>query len=140
MSDPIYTFNDPEDAWAYLREVSTVWVFWIVGLAGLLLTHAVVLIVWAVLVLVGLLFVTRPLQRRAEKLVPENKVEAGKVNTALRGGTTRDRVLRELFYGTGPLRNALDLTGLSRHWVVIRHLVVALTLLSLVYVVFGPRP
>ena len=140
MSDSIYTFTDPDDAWTYLREVSTVWVFWIVGLAGLMVTHAVVLIVWAVLVLVGLLFVTRPLQRRAERLVPDNKVEAGKVNTALRGGTTRDRVLRELFYGTGTLRSALEVTGLSRHWVVVRHLVVALTLLALVYVVFGPRP
>ena len=140
MSESIYKFDGPDDARAYLREVSNVWVFWIVGLAGLMLTNAIVLIVWAVVVLVGLLFVTRPLQRRAEQLVPENKVEAGKVNTALRGATTRDRVLRELFYGTGPLRSALELAGISQRWVVVRHLVVALTLLALVYVVFGPRP
>ncbi len=140
MSDQVYTFNGAEDARVYLREVSTLWVVWIVGLAGLLVTHAVVLIVWGVAVFIALFFVARPLQRRAENMVPENKVEAGKVNTVMRGGTTRDRVLRDLFYGTGPLHAALDEYGMSRRWVVLRHLVIALTILAMVYVVFGPRP
>jgi len=140
MTELIYTFETPNDAMVYLREVSTLWVIWIVGLAGLMVTHAVVLIVWAVVVLVSLYFAARPLQRRAEELVPENTVEGGKVNTALRGGTTRDRALRDYFYGTAPLEAALDAAGMSRRWVVIRHLIVALTLLALVYVVFGPRP
>lgn len=140
MSELTYTFDGTEDARTYLREVSTLWVTWIVGLAGLLITHAVLLFVWAVVVLVSLFFVARPLQRRAEQAVPENQVEGGVVNTALRGGTTRDRALRDYFYGTAPLREALRMTGMSERWVVMRHLVIALTLLGLVYVVFGPRP
>lgn len=140
MSDEAYTFNGAEDARVYLREVSTVWAVWVVGLAGLLATHAVVLIVWGVVVFVALYFAARPLQVRAETIVPENQVEDGKVNTVLRGGTTRDRVLRDLFYGTEPLQAALDEYGMSRRWVVVRHLVIALTFLALFYVVFGPRP
>jgi hypothetical protein len=120
--------------------VSTVWVVWVLGLVGLLMTHAVVLIVWAVVVIAMLVFVARPLQRRAEQLVPENKVEGGKVNVAMRGGTTRDRAIRDLFYGTEPLRAAFATAGMSERWVVLRHLVVALTILALVYVVFGPTP
>lgn len=140
MTELVYKFDTPDEAWVYLREVSTLWVVWIIGLAGLMVTHAVLLIVWAVTVLVALYFAARPLQRRAEELVPENTVEGGKVNTALRGGTTRDRALRDYFYGTAPLEAALDAAGMSRRWVGVRHLMVALTLLSLLYVVFGPRP
>ena len=140
MTELVYTFDSPDDARLYLREASTLWVVWIVGLAGLMVAHALLLIVWAVAVLVALVFVTRPLQRRAEEMVPENKLEGGKINTALRGGTTRDRALRDLFYGTAPVRAALETIGMSQRWIVIRHLVVALTLLALVYVVFNPLP
>jgi hypothetical protein len=140
MAELTYEFDSPDEALAYLREVSKLWVVWIVGLAGLMVTNAVLLIVWAVVVLVSLALAVRPLQRRAEELVPENTVEGGKVNTVLRGGTTRDRALRDYLYGTKPLESALEAAGVSRHWVMIRHVVVLLTLLSLVYVVFGPRP
>jgi hypothetical protein len=140
MAELTYEFDSPDEAMIYLREVSRLWVLWIVALAGLMVTNAVLLIVWAVLILVALALAVRPLQRRAEELVPENTVEGGKVNTVLRGGTTRDRALRDYLYGTKPLQAALDAAGISRHWVMIRHLVVLLTLLSLVYVVFGPRP
>ncbi len=140
MDELTFTFDNADDAWLYLREVSRLWVVWIFGLAGLMVTNALLLIVWAVVVLISLYFAARPLQLRAEEMVPENKVEAGKVNTALRGGTTRDRALRELLYGTEPLRSALSLAGLSERWVIMRHLMVALTLLALIYVVFGPRP
>ena len=67
MSELIYEFDDPDDARAYLREVGVLWVTWIVGLMGLMLTHAVVLVVWGVVVLVALYFAVRPLKRRAER-------------------------------------------------------------------------
>ena len=140
MTELVYQFDNPDEARAYLREVSTLWITWIIGLAGLMITHALLLVVWAVVVLVALYYAARPLQQRAEELVPENTVEGGKLNAALRGGTTRDRALRDYFYGTEPLEAALDAAGMSRRWVGLRHLMVALTLLSLLYVVFGPRP
>ena len=111
MAELIYTFDSAEDARTYLSEVSRLWVVWIIALAGLLVTHAIVLIVWAVASLVALVIVARPLQRRAEEAVPENRVEGGKIDTALRGGTTRDRALRDYFYGTEPLRLALKTGG-----------------------------
>ena len=136
----MYTFDGPSDAGTYLRQVGTLWAVWVVGLGGLLVTQAVILIAWAVVVFAALLLLARPIQARAEKAVPENQVEGGAVNTALRGGTTRDRALRELAYGTAPLRIALRTVGASERWVILRHVVVALTILGMVYVVFGPRP
>jgi len=138
MSESEYTFDGADDARTYLREVSTLWVVWLVALVGLMMTNAVLLVVWAIVVLVALVFLARPLQRRAEKMAPEYKIEGGKLDTALRGGTNRDRILRELFYGTAPLRSALDSAGINRRWVAMRHLVVAFTILALVYVVFSP--
>jgi hypothetical protein len=140
LSDLIYTFDGPDDARLYLRQIGTLWAAWVVALVGLLIAHAFVLIVWGVVAVVGLLLLARPIQARAERVVPENQVEGGAVNTALRGGTTRDRALRELAYGTAPMRVALETAGLSQRWVVTRHLVVAVTLLGMAYVVFGPRP
>ncbi len=140
MSNLVYTFDSPDDARTYMREVITLWVAWAVGLAGLLATNAGILAAWAVVTLVTLFLLARPIQRRAEQVVPVSQPEGGVVNTALRGGTTRDRALRELLYGTGPQRVALKMAGMSQRWVGLRHLVVALTFLGMAYVVFGPRP
>ena len=140
MTEFTYTFDNRDDALTYLREVGALWIGWVVALFGLMLTNAGLLIVWGVASLVVLMLLARPLQRRAEKAVPENQVEGGAINTALRGGTTRDRVLRDLSYGAGPLRAALDTVGWSQRWVLARHVVVALSLLALAFVIFGPRP
>lgn len=140
MNELVYTFENQNDAGSYLRQIATLWTAWVVGLAGLLVTQAVVLVVWAVVVFVALFLLARPIQARAEAAVPENQVEGGVVNTALRGGTTRDRALRELAYGTAPLRVALRTVGRSERWVMVRHLVVALTILATLYVFFGTRP
>lgn len=134
----IYTFGDEADARRYLREVGLLWLAWIIGLSGLLLSSALALFLWAVVTLGTLLFLARPLQRRAETMVPQNKVEGGKVDTVLRGGTTRDRVLRDLAYGTEPVLAALRTTGHSEHWVFARHVVIAVTLLGFLFVVLGP--
>jgi len=135
-----YTFAGAQDARLYLRQIGTLWAVWVVGLFGLLLTDALLLIIWAVVIIGTLLILARPIQARAEEIVPKNEVEGGAVDTALRGGTTRDRALRELAYGTHPLRVALVTAGYSPRWVMARHFVVAMTILGLVYTVFGPRP
>ena len=140
MTDFTYTFDNRDDALTYLREVGALWIGWVVALFGLMLTNAGLLIAWGVASLVVLMMLARPLQRRAEKAVPENVVEGGTINTALRGGTTRDRVLRDLSYGTGPLRAAQGVLGWSPPWVLARPVGVALSLLALGFVIFGPRP
>lgn len=140
MSDLTYTFDTESDARRYLREVGRLWAAWMVGLGGLLLTNALLLLGWAVVTLAALVVLARPIQRRAEALVPVNKVEGGKVDTIFRGGTTRDRAIRDLAYGTEPMRAALQTAGYSQHWVFARHFVLAMTLLGFIYVVAGPRP
>ena len=103
-----------------------------------MLTRGAVLIVVATLLFIALLVLARPLLPRTEELVPENKREGGALNAALRGGTTRDRVLRDLAYGVAPMSAALNVVGLSQRWVLVRHAVVAATLLAFVYVVVVP--
>lgn len=138
MTEIEYAFDGPADARAYLREVGTLWVVWIVGLAAVMFTHGVTLIIVAVVLLVSLLMLARPLLPRTEMLVPENRREGGKLETALRGGTTRDRVLRELAYGVAPMEAALDTAGYSPRWIVARHLVIALTILAFIGVIVVP--
>lgn len=138
MVELTYTFDGQDDAGRYLRDLAFLWGAWVAGLAGLMLTNAVVLLGWGVGTLVVLILLARPIQRRAERLVPENKVEGGKVDAFLRGGTTRDRAIRDLAYGTEPLRIALRTVGASERWVLVRHVMVALTVLGLVFVIANP--
>ncbi|MDJ0498796.1 MAG: hypothetical protein QNJ89_13265 [Acidimicrobiia bacterium] len=138
MSEIEYTFSSPDDARTYLREVGLLWGVWVIGLAAVLFTHGVAVLIVALVLFAALSILARPLLPRTEKLVPENKREGGAVETALRGGTTRDRVLRDLAYGAAPMQAALQTAGLSPLWVAARHLVIALTLLALVYVLVVP--
>ncbi|MDJ0925459.1 MAG: hypothetical protein QNJ77_12935 [Acidimicrobiia bacterium] len=138
MEDIDYTFSSAEDARAYLREIGLLWGTWIVGLVAILLTRGTVLMIVAAALFVALLALARPLLPRTEVLVPENKREGGALNAALRGGTTRDRVLRELAYGVAPMSAALEATGNSQRWVVMRHAMVAVTLVAFVFVVVVP--
>lgn len=138
MSEIEYTFSNPADARDYLREVGLLWGIWVVGLMAVLFTHGVSLLIVAVMLLTALLVLARPLLPRTEKLVPENRREGGAIDAALRGGTTRDRVLRELAYGAAPMEAALRTAGLSPRWVMARHVVIALTLLAFVYVIVVP--
>lgn len=138
MTDVAHTFDDPDDARTFLREVGLLWAVWVAGLAAVLLTHGRALVLVALVLLGALLFLARPLLPRSEALVPENSREGGALETAFRGGTTRDRVLRDLAYGVAPMQAALETAGLSSRWLVLRHLVVALTLLAFAYVVVVP--
>lgn len=137
MDDVAYTFDGVSDARAYLREIAVLWGLWVVGLVAILATHGVLLVVLAVALLISLLIGALPLWTRVETLVPVNRREGGRLAAALRGGTTRDRVLRELAYGDQPLRVALDTAQLNPAWIAIRHLVVTATVIAFVLVVFG---
>jgi hypothetical protein len=138
LSEIDYRFSDAMDARAYLREVGRLWAVWMVGLAVILLSHGTLLVVASISVLVGLIVLARPLLPRAEAIVPVNKREGGAARVALRGGTTRDRVLRDLAYGDKPMRAALATAEINSGWVVARHGVVAATLLAFVFVVLEP--
>lgn len=138
MTDIEYTFDGPEDARSYLREIGLLWSVWVVGLFLVLFTHGFTVLIVAAVLFTALLMLARPLLPRTERLVPENQREGGAIESAFRGGTTRDRVLRELAYGVAPMAAALQTAGLSPRWVAARHVVIALTLLALVYVLLVP--
>lgn len=138
MDEINYSFDSPSDARAYLREVGQLWGVWVVGLGAVLLTHGLALVIVAVVLMVTLIWLARPLLPRTEALVPVNTKEGGRMESALRGGTTRDRVLREFAYGTAPIGAALAAAGLSQRWVLARHLVIAATLLAFVGVLVVP--
>jgi hypothetical protein len=138
MTEIEYTFDSPDDARSYLREVGLLWAAWVVGLFLVLFTRGFTVLIVAVALFTALLIFARPLLPRTERLVPENKREGGAIETAFRGGTTRDRVLRELAYGVAPMASALETAGLSPRWIVVRHIVIALTLLALVFVLVVP--
>ncbi len=140
MDELTYTFDNPADASRYLREIGVLWGAWVVGLAGLLVTDALLLIVWGVVVIAALVYLARPIQRRAERLVPDNKIESSRLEGLFRGGTTRDRAIRDLAYGAEPLRAALSTAGLSERWMTLRQVIIALSLLALIYVLANPIP
>jgi hypothetical protein len=140
LDEIVYTFDGPQDARTYLRQVGLLWLVWVVGLAVILVTSGTPLILWSLGLMATLLLLARPLLARTESLVPVNARGGNAALSALRGGTTRDRVLRDLAYGSAPVRAALAAAGLSNRWLVARHVVVAVTILGLLYVLFGPRP
>jgi hypothetical protein len=133
-----YTFSSPSDAHTYLRQIALLWGVWVVGLVAVLLSHGLALVFLSIGLLAALILLARPLLPRTEALVPVNNKEAGALESALRGGTTRDRVLRELAYGSAPTRAALEVAGLDPRWVAVRHLVIAITLVAFVLVIVVP--
>jgi hypothetical protein len=137
LDEIAYTFDGARDARIYLREIAVLWSVWVIGMIVILLTNGGTLILWSVAVMVVLMFLARPLLIRAEKLVPENKREGNTADVVLRGGTTRDRALRNLAYGSEPMRVALASAGLSERWLLARHLAIAVTILGLVLALAG---
>lgn len=138
MDEIEYTFSSPSDARTYLRQVALLWGVWVVGLVAVLLSHGLALVFLSIGLLATLILLARPLLPRTEALVPVNNKESGALESALRGGTTRDRVLRELAYGAAPTRAALNAAGLDPRWIAMRHLVIAITLLAFVAVIVVP--
>jgi hypothetical protein len=108
-------FSDADDARSYLSEVMRLWSAWIAGLVGLMLARGVVLAVIAVVTITALLWLARPIQARAVRLVPVDTL-VGSRWTVVGKGTQRDRVLRALAYGEAPVRAAVAM-GSGSPWV-----------------------
>jgi hypothetical protein len=130
-------FDGADDARVYLREVAVLWSSWLVALACLVVVQELwLLIVVAVLTLGALLFFARPLQQRASRLVPLDKAVMSKKGRPV--GTMRDRTLKALAYGDGPLRAATDLVGGQRMWLLGRRLLLGVSGAALVWVLVSP--
>jgi len=133
----IVYFDGADDARLYLREVAVLWSSWLVALVCLVVVQELwLLIVVAVLTLGALLFFARPLQQRASRLVPLDKAVMSKKGRPV--GTMRDRTLKALAYGDGPLRAATDLVGGQRMWLLGRRLLLVVSGAALVWVLLSP--
>jgi hypothetical protein len=117
-------FSDPADARAYLGELARLWSAWLGGLVVLVFTRGWVTVATAVLVMVALVRLTRPIQRRVDRHFP---VETTGGEDARRRRTDRDRMLRALSYGSEPIREASDLTSAGFRWLAMRLVVLCAT-------------
>jgi len=130
LRDVDWTFDDPDDAARYRRQVAMLWGAWIAAMAVLVVAEGWVLWVAAVAALVALVALSRPLQSRAAAIVPDDDLPKPGLSGIKR--SRRDRVLRELAYGEAPLRAS----GGGSMWVGARRLVVLLTFAGVAFVLY----
>jgi hypothetical protein len=130
MPDVAWTFDDPDDAARYRREVAMLWGAWIGAMVVLILAQGWVLWVAGATILVVLMMLSRPLQSRAATIVPEDETPKPGLSGIHR--SRKDRVLRELAYGEAPLRAS----GGGPAWVWGRRLVVAVTFAGVAFVLY----
>ena len=95
-----------------------------VGLAALVVLRGPVLAGVAIIVMVGMLWLSRPFHRRAVAWIEEDEVVGSRLEVAFGRGTRRDRMLRSLMYGDGPMRDALRLAGMPSQLIVLRGTIV----------------
>jgi hypothetical protein len=131
-------FSDSEDARTYLTEVARLWLAWIATLVLLIVFDE-----WWALLVTGVAFLTamailgRPLQDRAQRVADPETAVGSTLRTAMGGGRRKDIAFRQLMYGEAPLRQALALAGITRHFIWLRRFVVAATLAALIWVMIG---
>jgi hypothetical protein len=136
--DERYEFTDAADARAYRGAVARLWGGWMVGLVTLLLLRGPTLAGAALVVVVVMLWLSRPFHRRARAAVEKDELVGSRVEIAFGRGTRRDRMLRALMYGDRPMRHALEVAGLSPHWIVLRGAAIVGTVAAAVVILFRP--
>jgi hypothetical protein len=130
-------FHSPSDAREFLRQIARVWVVWLTLLA--ILAFAASPWNWVVggLVLVLLLFLISPIQQRVDRDVPQDGFDETRASLFLGRGTRRDRALRTMLSGSGPMASALRASGADARWVWLRHIVFVATIVAAAYLLFG---
>ncbi len=132
MAEERIWFTDADDAAAYLADLFRLWVGWTVGLVAMLMTTGVAALVAGLGVFAVLIWLLRPLQRRAGAVADPDEIVAAR---GIRGRrTARELALRELAYGRETVAAALALTGRSRVWLWARTAVIALTVIAAIVV------
>lgn len=131
-----WRFADADDARSYLRDVTKLWLGWLVTLLALVTLGGYFLVITAFAVVVVWLLLARPMQARAAKFVPEAEDGASWQETALRN-KQRDRAVRELAAGKAPLEAALHTAGLSPVLAYARWIMVAVTVAAFYWVLRG---
>lgn len=131
MPDQEWSFDGPDDAAAYRRDLGRLWVLWLGALAALMFAQGWLVFVAGAVALVGVIIVARPLQARAAAIVPDDEVPDPTVTAAFQR-SRRDRVLRELAYGEAPL----VASGAGPAWIWGRRVMVGLTFAAFAIVLY----
>ncbi len=130
-------FHSPSDAREFLGQIARVWVVWLALLA--ILAFAGSPWNWAVgvVLLVILMFLIVPIQHRVDRDIPQDGFDENRASLFLGRGTRRDRALRAMLGGAGPMASALRASGADARWVWLRHLVFVTTIAAAIYLLFG---
>ncbi len=132
MAEEQAWFVDAEDAAVYLADLFRLWLGWTIGLFAMLLTTGLAALIAGIAVFAVLIWLLRPLQRRAGAIADPDAIVGAR---GIRGRrTARELALGELAYGRDAVAAALALTGRSRAWLWVRTAVVALTIIVAIVV------
>ena len=128
-------FSDTDDARSYVTEISRIWLAWVVGLAALFAVTNWWVLLGGLAVLSLLVWLIRPIQRRASKIDDPGEVVEGSGGRFGGSRTRGEMALRVLLYGEAPLNEAIDEFGVWRGWVWVRRAVVAATAVAFAVVI-----
>ncbi len=131
LPDQEWNFDGPDDAATYRRELIRLWSLWLVALTVLMFADGWMVFLAGAVALVGLILVGRPLQARAEAIVPDDDVPDATVAAAFQR-SRRDRILRELAYGEAPL----VASGAGPAWIWGRRVMVVVTFGAFAFVLY----
>jgi len=129
-------FSDADDARTYITEISRIWAACVIGLAAVFAVTNWWVLLSGVLVLSLLVWLIRPVQRRANKIDDPGEMVEGSGGRFGGSRTRGEMALRVLIYGEAPLNEAIDEFGVWRGWVWVRRAVIAATAVAFSIVIF----
>jgi hypothetical protein len=129
-------FSDADDARTYITEISRIWAAWVIGLAAVFAVTNWWVLLSGVLVLSLLVWLIRPVQRRANNIDDPGEMVEGSGGRFGGSRTRGEMALRVLIYGEAPLNEAIDEFGVWRGWVWVRRAVMAATAVAFSIVIF----
>ncbi|HEY5728061.1 MAG TPA: hypothetical protein VIV08_05565 [Acidimicrobiia bacterium] len=135
MDGDTWGLTTAAEARAYLGEVGRLWLGWMAGLAVLVLSTGWGVLIGGVAVMVLLVWLSRPLQARTDRLMAGGALVVDAPSPS-GWGSPRERTMRRLAYGAEPIAAAVELAGAGRWWLVARWVMIAATVAAVAMVVW----
>jgi hypothetical protein len=136
MDGDTWGLTTAAEARAYLGEVGRLWLGWLAGLAVLVLSTGWGVVIGGVAVMALLVWLSRPLQARTDRLVADGVV-GGDAPSAAGWGSPRERTMRRLAYGAEPIAAAVELAGAGRWWLAARWVMIGATVAAVLVVLWA---
>jgi hypothetical protein len=136
MDGDTWGLTSAAEARAYLGEVGRLWLGWLAGLAVLVLSTGWGVLIGGIAVMALLVWLSRPLQARTDRLVADGVVGGG-APSAAGWGSPRERAMRRLAYGAEPIAAAVELAGAGRWWLAARWVMIGATVAAVLVVLWA---